>query len=131
MRRELYLPAVPASAPAARALVREAAAMLGLDGRSTWELMLATTEAVANAIEHGEPCPSGEDCIGLTLEQFDAELSVEVHDCGSFNSAPAPLDHLSARGRGIPLMAAVVDRLELHPADGSTRVRFTKRRRAA
>jgi anti-sigma regulatory factor (Ser/Thr protein kinase) len=131
MKQELYLPAMPASAPAARALVREAATKLGLDGRSTWELMLATTEAVANAIEHGEPCRNEEEGIGLTLEQSDDGLSVEVHDGGSFASAPAPLDPLSARGRGIPIIAAVVDRLELHPADGSTRVRFTKRLRAA
>jgi len=130
MKRELYLPAAPASAPAARAVVREAAAMLGLDARSTWELMVATTEAVANAIEHGRPCHDGEG-IGLTLEQCGDGLAVEVHDCGSFKSAPASLDPLSSRGRGIPLMAAVVDRLELHPAEGSTRLRFTKRRRAA
>jgi anti-sigma regulatory factor (Ser/Thr protein kinase) len=131
MKRELYLPATPASAPAARALVREAATKLGLDGRSTWELMLATTEAVANAIEHGEPCRNDEEGIALTLEPSDDGLSVEVHDCGSFAPAPATLDPLSARGRGIPIIAAVVDRLELHPADGGTRVRFTKRLRAA
>jgi serine/threonine-protein kinase RsbW len=131
MRRELYLPATPASAPVARALVREVAANFGLDGRSTWELMLATSEAVANAIEHGEPCRNDKEGIGLTLEQSHDGLSVEVHDCGSFAPASAPLDPLSARGRGLPIIAAVVDRLELHPADGSTRVRFTKRLRAA
>ena len=45
--------------PQARALVRDAACELRLDGPTTWELMLATTEAVANAIEHGEPCDPG------------------------------------------------------------------------
>jgi anti-sigma regulatory factor (Ser/Thr protein kinase) len=33
----------------ARAIVREATAQLGLDKGTTWELMLATTEAFANA----------------------------------------------------------------------------------
>jgi anti-sigma regulatory factor (Ser/Thr protein kinase) len=130
MKQEYYLPAVPSSAPAARALVREAAGTLGLDGRATWELMLATTEAVANAIEHGEPCRSVEEGIGLTLESSGDGLSVEVHDGGSFTFAPAPLEQLSTGGRGIPIIAAVVDQLEVHPIDG-TRVRFTKRLQAA
>jgi anti-sigma regulatory factor (Ser/Thr protein kinase) len=131
MRCEFSLPAVPSSAPAARGLVREAAARLGLDGGATWELMLATTEAVANAIEHGEPCRGPEGGIGLTLEQSGDGLSVEVHDGGSFAFAPAPLEQLSTRGRGIPIIAAVVDRLEVSPAAGNTRVRFTKRLQAA
>jgi serine/threonine-protein kinase RsbW len=131
MKREFFLPALPESAPVARALVREEAAALGLDGRATWELMLATTEAVANAIEHGEPCRSVAEGIGLTLEQSEDGLSVEVHDGGSFAPPPVPLDQLSTRGRGIPIIAAVVDKLELDPTRGDTRVRFTKRLRAA
>jgi anti-sigma regulatory factor (Ser/Thr protein kinase) len=56
MKRESWLPAAAASAPEARAIVRDAASELRLDGSTTWDLMLATTEAFANAVEHGEPC---------------------------------------------------------------------------
>jgi anti-sigma regulatory factor (Ser/Thr protein kinase) len=56
---------------------------------------------------------------------------VEVHDGGSFAFAPAPLEQMSTRGRGIPIIAAVVDRLEVRPTAGSTCVRFTKRLQAA
>ena len=74
MNRESWLPASPSSAPAARAIVRAAAAELKLDGSTTWELMLATTEAVANAVEHGEPCDPGG--IYLSLEADDGTVGI-------------------------------------------------------
>ena len=54
--RQAWLPATPEGAPLARAIVREATTALGLDSATTWELSLATTEAFANAVEHGGPC---------------------------------------------------------------------------
>ncbi len=130
MKRESWLPAAPASAPEARALVRAAASELRLDGSTTWELMLATTEAVANAIEHGEPCdPRG---ILLSLEALDGTFGVEVYDCGGC----FPADSRSRKpdqqgGRGIPIIAAIMDSLEIKPSTGLTRVRFEKRLAAA
>jgi len=110
----------------ARAIVREAAAELGVSGDGAWDLMLATTEAFANAVEHGKACRQ-EGGILLRLEPCEGALCVEVRDCGSFR-VPAPTDDLEAtRGHGIPLIAAVVDQLELVPAAGHTRVLFRKR----
>jgi serine/threonine-protein kinase RsbW len=129
MKREAWLPAAAASAGAARSIVREAAADAGLDGEGTWDLMLATSEAVANAIQHGEAWPN--DCIRLTIEPCPRGLRVEVCDCGSFDSAlePPPLEGTS--GRGIPIIAAVVDRLEVQNGDGRTLVRFERHTPAA
>jgi serine/threonine-protein kinase RsbW len=126
MRRESWLPALPASAPEARALVRAAASELSLDGTTTWELMLATTEAVANAIEHGEPC--GSRGILLRLEINDGGFEVEVCDCGGC----FPTEARSAKpnregGRGMPIIAAIMDHLEVVPDSAQTRVRFEKR----
>jgi serine/threonine-protein kinase RsbW len=124
--RQAWLPAAPEGAPQARAIVREAAGELGLDGRTTFALMLATTEAFANAVEHGRPCdPRG---IFLGMERRDGRLSVEVCDCGGrFRHFRASSKDRSEGGRGMPIIAAIMDTLEILPGARTTRVRFTKR----
>jgi anti-sigma regulatory factor (Ser/Thr protein kinase) len=129
MMRESWLPAAPESAPRARAIVREAADELGLGGDAAWDLMLATTEAVANAIVHGEPC---QDCgRGILLRVLPWDdgngLDVEVCDCGTFETTTPPPGRDATHGRGIPIITAVVDHFELVPEGPLTRVRFGKR----
>jgi serine/threonine-protein kinase RsbW len=129
MKRETWLPAAPTSAQAARTIVSDAATEAGLNGDCTWDLMLATSEAVANAVQHGKPWPNS--CILLTTEPCTRGLRVEVSDCGTFDSAlePAPLGATS--GRGIQIIAAIVDRLEVQNGNGHTLVRFERHARAA
>ena len=129
MMRETWLPAAPSSAPEARAVVRAAASELRLDGCTTWELMLATTEAVANAIEHGEPCDARG--IYLRLEARDGTIGIEVCDCGCFPTVPRSTKPDQQGGRGMPIIAAIMDSLEVRPSTGLTRVRFEKRLAAA
>jgi serine/threonine-protein kinase RsbW len=126
MLRESWLPAAPESAPTARAIVREVAAELGLDGACTWELMLATTEAFANAVEHGQPCdPRG---ILLRVEVRDGGIDVEVVDCGGCFPQSQPTSKARGEGgRGMPIIAAIMDQLDVVPDSGRTRVRFAKR----
>jgi serine/threonine-protein kinase RsbW len=126
MRRETWLPATPAGARVARSLIREAATEAGLDGESAWDLMLATTEAVTNAIKHGKAWPN--DCILLVTGPCRRGLCVQVCDLGTFDSAlePAPVD--ATCGRGMHIIAALVDRLELRSREGRTLVRFEKHR---
>ncbi len=130
MKWESWLPSAPASAPEARALVRDAACELRLDGSTTWELMLATTEAVANAIEHGEPCdPRG---ILLRVEAGDSTFEVEVSDCGGcFPEVPRSRKPDQQGGRGMPIIATIMDNLEVLRSTSTTRVRFEKRLVAA
>jgi len=129
MKVESWLPAAPTSTPQARALVRSAASRLRLDGSTTWELMLATTEAVANAIEHGEPCdPRG---IFLRLEAVDGSFEVEVRDCGCFAGEARSAKPDQQGGRGMPIIASMMDSLEVLRGTGATRVRFEKRLAAA
>ena len=124
--RQAWLPATPEGAPTARAIVRDAARELGLDRHTTCELMLATTEAFANAVEHGSPCdPTG---IQLRLKLDGVRLEVEVVDCGGcFPDVPRSSKPHGHGGRGLPIIAAVVDHLEVVPDRGTTRVRFEKR----
>jgi serine/threonine-protein kinase RsbW len=126
MRVECWLPSAPASATDARALVRDAASELRLDGSTTWELMLATTEAVANAVEHGQPCDR--KGIFVRLEALEGTFEVEVCDCGGC----FPPERRSGKtdqqgGRGMPIIAAIMDSLEVLRSTGLTRVRFEKR----
>jgi serine/threonine-protein kinase RsbW len=126
MVRESWLPAAPESAPTARAIVREVAAELELDGACTWELLLATTEAFANAVEHGEPCdPRG---ILLRVEVNGGAIDVEVVDCGGCFPQSRPTSKARGEGgRGMPIIAAITDQLDVVPDSGRTRVRFAKR----
>jgi anti-sigma regulatory factor (Ser/Thr protein kinase) len=130
MKLESWLPSAPASATEARALVRDAVDELSLDGSTTWELMLATTEAVTNAIEHGQPCdPRG---IFLRVDAQDDAVGVEVCDCGGDFPSGRPSEKPDYEGgRGIEIIAAITDHLEIVPTPDVTRVRFEKRFAAA
>jgi serine/threonine-protein kinase RsbW len=124
MRRETWLAAVPASARVARSIVREAAIEAGLDDDRAWDLMLATSEAFANAIKHGRAWAN--ECILLTTEPCPGGLRVEVTDCGNFDGRlePTPID--ATTGRGILIIAAIVDRLEVENGNGRTLVSFER-----
>jgi serine/threonine-protein kinase RsbW len=126
MKRETWLPAAPASAAAARSIIRDAAASAGLEDEATWDLMVATTEALNNAVQHGEAWPN--DCVLLVTERCPRGLRVEVQDLGSFDGRvePAPLEATS--GRGLQIIAALVDRFEVKAGNGRTLVRFEKHR---
>jgi anti-sigma regulatory factor (Ser/Thr protein kinase) len=127
MKRESWLPATPESAPLARAIVRDAAAEYGLDGETTWDLMLATSEAVANAVLHGSACCCPDQGVLLIVEVEETSVSVEVRDCGVFDTELRPAAQDDIGGRGIPIIAALVDSFELIPEPAQTRVRFGKR----
>jgi anti-sigma regulatory factor (Ser/Thr protein kinase) len=122
--RETWLPAAASSAGEARSIVSDAAAEAGLDPTGIRDLMLATSEAVANAVLHGEAWPNG--CILLRTGPCAGGLRVEVCDCGTFDSElePAPLD--ATCGRGVLIIAAVVDHVEVLSRNGSTRVCFER-----
>jgi anti-sigma regulatory factor (Ser/Thr protein kinase) len=128
MMRESWLPATPESASRARAIVREAAVERGLDGDGAWRLMLATSEAVSNAILHGVACADAEQGILLRVLPWDGGLWVEVCDCGRFETGLRPAAPDATHGRGLSIIAGVVDHFELLPGGPLTRVRFGIRR---
>jgi anti-sigma regulatory factor (Ser/Thr protein kinase) len=111
----------------ARTIVRDAAARAGLDGEAIWDLMLATSEAVANAILHGSSCGDPTRGVLLVVEVDELSISIEVCDCGHFEAELRPAAQDDIGGRGIPIIAAVADHFELLPEPSQTRVRFGKR----
>jgi anti-sigma regulatory factor (Ser/Thr protein kinase) len=113
-RLETWLPAKAESAGAARSIVREAAAAAGLDGEPAWDLMVATTEAVTNAVQHGRPWPNG--CVLFVTEPCPRGLRVEVTDLGTFESTLAPPRSRRRPAAGF-LVGGVIERLPVGLAD--------------
>jgi serine/threonine-protein kinase RsbW len=103
-----------------RAAVEEVATEHGLSPEATFDLKVATTEAVANALRHAS---SGVG-VEVSLESDPEVIQVEVLDRGRFriNDGLDP-----ERGRGLPLMIALADEVEFSAADEGTRVRIRMR----
>lgn len=123
--REIWLRPDPASASVAREFAGDAAQGLGCDRATAEAFRLGITEAVANAVEHGAPCGNG--LIGVSLYIEAGCLTTEIRDCGDFKAAREPADSLQERGRGLPLMFAVMDHVEIDSVPGQTVVRLAKR----
>jgi anti-sigma regulatory factor (Ser/Thr protein kinase) len=127
--REVRVRARPSELKRVRELASAAAHRFGLDRHDRYQFAFAASEAVANAIEHGEPCSDG--TIGLSLlEEADA-LTVTVCDCGTFTAPIAMPEELPERGRGLALIAMLMDEVDLKPGADRTVVRLSKRRAPA
>ena len=94
----------------ARDFAGRAAADFGLDGRACYDVKLAMSEAVTNAIQHGSSSP--DDPIRILVLAEGPSLVFEV----------------SESGRGLEFMRVVMDEVDLRPGDGGTLMRFAKRR---
>jgi anti-sigma regulatory factor (Ser/Thr protein kinase) len=121
-RQELPIRAEPTALRTARGFADAAAVDLGLDDDARFRFTLAANEAVANAIEHGAPRADG--TVLLCISSDEDSLCFEVHDCGGFGVDWSEPDPLSERGRGLPLMAALVDHVDLTPGPDGTVVRL-------
>jgi serine/threonine-protein kinase RsbW len=118
---ELWLPADPRSAGTARRAIREMAERADLTPEEVYDVTLAGSEAVANAIEHGSPCKKRG--VRLRVRVEDGSLIVEVSDCGTF---PATSEGSPDRGRGLPIIGALADVVELNPGPEMTVLRLAK-----
>ena len=123
---KLGLSAVRSELSTARRYTGEAAAAFGFDADNCYEFVYAVNEAVTNAIRHGAP-----DARGLIHLEFvaDAErLTFAVRDCGTFALPLLDAATKSEHGRGLALMASLVDEIRLRTRPGSTIVQLAKAR---
>jgi len=101
------------TAPArARYEVRSMLLGAGLEEAQLDDVLLATSELVTNAFEHGE-CPQR-----LELSYFEGQLTLRVHDSGSRPPqlrAPSPAE---ARSRGLVLVEALSEDWGFEPCPG-------------
>jgi serine/threonine-protein kinase RsbW len=99
-------------------------ARFGLSKEELFDLKVAATEALTNAIRGSR----GRKGIDVAVEPREGAIEIEVRNRGSFelgNSALADID--AEGGRGLPLMFALVDEVEFASTSEGTRVRMRKR----
>jgi serine/threonine-protein kinase RsbW len=94
---------------------------LGLGPEERFDVKLAATEALSNAVKKAE-----DGHAEVVLEGRDGVVEVQVADRGRFVQPPRRLG-FSEGGRGIPLMLALVDEVEFAQTGDGTRVRMRKR----
>jgi len=88
----------------------------GADIERADDIVLAVHEAVANAVEHAGL--ASQDLITINAEVVSGRLRVEVRDHGAWR-----LERLDeTRGRGLAIMRAVMDEVDLAVETGSTAV---------
>ncbi len=87
----------------------------------TDEILLAVTEAVTNAIEHGSGC-DGSKFVSIRASLHDQSMTATVSDSGHWiSSAPEPAVHIH-RGRGLILIDAFADNVDIVRAADGTRI---------
>ena len=97
----------------------------GVDEDCRQDIRLALTEACANVIKHAEQ--STVYHVDVTVENDECVIEV-TDDGGGFNpSSVRPGEVLDDSGRGLQIVAAVTDGLDVVSIDGlGTVLRFTK-----
>jgi serine/threonine-protein kinase RsbW len=115
----------PASTFTLRRALDRMAAKCELPEDARFDLKVAATEALTNAIKGAPP----EHAVEVAIAGDESAVEVEVTARGAFEPSFGPDPDLDAEsGRGIPLMLALADEIEFASVNGGTRVRL---RRAA
>jgi anti-sigma regulatory factor (Ser/Thr protein kinase) len=123
---ELRLPARRSELGAARKYARDGAAAFGLDADNCHDFVCAVNEAVTNAIRHGTSDEHG--LIHLSMVADADRLTFAVRDHGTFVMPVLNGAVGSEHGRGLALMAVLVDEVQLEIEPGGTTVRLSKAR---
>jgi anti-sigma regulatory factor (Ser/Thr protein kinase) len=125
-KREHSIKADLARLKEARDFAERAAEDFGFDSSGCYQLKLAMSEAVTNAIQHGSA--SEEDPIDLRVEAEGDALAFYVKDTGRFVGKLADgAGSFPETGRGLEFMRRLMDDVELRPHDDGTLLRFAKR----
>jgi serine/threonine-protein kinase RsbW len=111
----------PDSVAGMRAALEHLAAERGLPDETAFDLKVAATEAVANALRHPE---RRGDAVQVVAAGDDGAVEIEVRNRGAFRIGTG-LD--AERGRGLPLMVALADEVEFSTTDDGTSVRIRMR----
>ena len=116
---ELILHDEPTATVRLRATLDSLADEYGVPEDQLFELKLAATEALTNALRG-----SGRGPVRIRIVPQPEAIEVEVVDRGAFD----PAQGIEREGgRGIPLMLALVDEVEFASTASGTRVRVRKR----
>jgi serine/threonine-protein kinase RsbW len=124
--RELEIPADLERLRDAREWANDIARDFGLDEEDCFQVKLATSEAVTNAIIHGSGAEG--DAVRLAARANGDMLVFEVADRGREQPGSDPIERLAEGGRGLELVSMVMDEVQLVRRGGGGLLRFAKRR---
>jgi serine/threonine-protein kinase RsbW len=113
-------------------IVEAMAADMGFDKNAIADLGICVTEAVMNAIEHAHR-DRPELMIDVVIECYSDQMRVIVRDHGAgfdVESVPDPTtpdNVLNLGGRGIMLMRAMMDEVDVKSFDNGTEISMVKK----
>jgi anti-sigma regulatory factor (Ser/Thr protein kinase) len=126
VREARSFPAVADALPEVRRFLRERAVREGLSQSMIEDLILAASEASANAVLH-----SGSRDFEVEWVALDDAVEILVRDGGTFKRRVRVASVDGPGGFGIPLMTALADQIEIKEgstARPGTHVRLVKRK---
>jgi anti-sigma regulatory factor (Ser/Thr protein kinase) len=122
---ELKLPAELSRLPDARSWADAAAEAFGFDELVRYQIKMAVSEGVANAVEHGSS--SAHDEIHLRAAPEGDSLAFYIRDSGKFIPRISPRGDMPERGRGLAFLGQLMDEVDIKPSSTGTELRFCKR----
>jgi anti-sigma regulatory factor (Ser/Thr protein kinase) len=111
--------AIPLAVPIVRRTLSRYAKRLGLDEDRTYALITAVGEAMANAVEHAYSEQPG--IVRLRVTSTGEALKATIEDDGRWKQA----QKRDERGRGLPLMRALMDGVEIRTNQSHTTISLT------
>jgi len=109
----------------ARDFAERMAIEYGFEPDVRYQLKLAMSEAVTNAIQHGSS--SEEDKVRIAAVDENGALTFYVRDTGRFVPRVRRGGDMPESGRGLEFMRRLMDEVDLQPGRDGTLVRFSKR----
>ena len=119
-RLDIEVPSDPAGLIRIRRRLRTWLELRGVAEDECDDAILAVSEACNNAIEHAYPLEPGP--IRLLAEHVEGTLAIRIEDRGTWHPTAPSFE----RGRGIPLMHAVMDTTEIEHDGRGTRVLLSR-----
>ncbi|MCV6962664.1 SpoIIE family protein phosphatase [Mycobacterium intermedium] len=113
--------AVPAEVPVARQQVNDWLKAIAVQPDRADEILLATGEAVSNAIEHGSN-GDGRDTVSVEGFLYRDTVAVTVSDSGSWAGDSSASLRGRRRGRGLTMISGFADRVDTNRTAAGTRV---------
>ncbi|WP_118913786.1 SpoIIE family protein phosphatase [Mycobacterium shigaense] len=97
----------------------------GVEPDQILDVLIATGEAIANAIEHGHRGSSGGGTVSVKATMYVDQLHLTISDTGTWKE-PYPVED-DTRGRGIALMRGLMEHFAIRSSDTGTTVQMYTR----
>jgi anti-sigma regulatory factor (Ser/Thr protein kinase) len=114
------VPAEPRSLAPIRHTLRRWLRELDADRQEAYEILVASGEACANAVQH--PYGLRDGFLEMDVGLVDGQVEIVVQDSGSWRSSSPP-----GGGHGLSLMRALMDTVEVTSGPEGTQVRMRRR----